>query len=90
MNSTAVSITVDGAVATVALTRPDKRNALNEEAILGIEAFFADPPPEVRVAVLQGEGEHFCAGLDLADHRVRTPFESMQHSRLWHRAFDRI
>jgi (methylthio)acryloyl-CoA hydratase len=40
-------------VATVRLVRPDKRNALNEEAVLRLEAFFAEPPAGVRVAVLQ-------------------------------------
>lgn len=90
MSSSAVSIAVDGPVATVQLTRAHKRNALDEDAVLALESFFADPPDGVRVAVLHGEGEHFCAGLDLAEHRVRTPFEAMQHSRLWHRAFDSI
>lgn len=90
MSSSAVSITVDGPVAMVQLMRAEKRNALNEEAVASIRAFFVEPPAGVRVAVLCGEGEHFCAGLDLAEHHVRTPFEAMQHSRLWHSAFDGV
>jgi len=90
MTSDAVSFSVEGAVATVCLTRPDKRNALNEDVITQLEAFFADPPPTVRSVLLTGEGTHFCAGLDLSEHHVRTPFEAMRHSRLWHRAFERI
>ena len=52
------------------LARPVKRNALNDATVLGIEAFFADPPPGVRAVVLDAEGDHFCAGLDLSEERV--------------------
>jgi enoyl-CoA hydratase/carnithine racemase len=90
MDGSQLTIDVDGPIATVRLTRADKRNALNEEMVLALEAFFADPPPSVQAAVLQAEGEHFCAGLDLAQQQRRTPFETMEHSRLWHRAFERI
>jgi len=85
-----LSITVDGSIATVRLSRPEKRNALNEEVVLGLEAFFAQPPAQVRAALLVGDGEHFCAGLDLSEHQARSPFEAMEHSRLWHRSFERI
>ena len=44
----------------------------------------------VRAAVLLAEGEHFCAGLDLDEHSCRTPFEALEHSRLWHRAFETV
>ncbi len=40
--------------------------------------------------VLHGEGEHFCAGLDLNELTERDVFEGIEHSRNWHRAFDRI
>src|SRR4051794_20659513 len=58
--------------------------------VLELEAFFADPPGAVRAAVLVADGDHFCAGLDLDAHSRRTPFETMEHSRLWHRAFETI
>ena len=90
MDASLLTISVDGPVATVQLCRADKRNALNERMVLDLERFFSDPPPHVRVAVLEGQGEHFCAGLDLAEQQHRTPFETMEHSRLWHRAFERI
>ena len=79
--------TLSGPVATVRLNRPAKRNALNVEMIEGVRRFFADPPPEVRAVVLHGEGEHFCAGLDLADIREQDATEGVFYSRLWHRAF---
>ena len=81
-------IEIDGAIAMVTLARPEKRNAINERLVSPIGAFFADPPPEVRAAVLAGDGDHFCAGLDLEEMSRRSPFEAMEHSRLWHRMFE--
>ena len=34
----------EGAVAILRLNRPQKRNALNDEAIIGIEQFFSSLP----------------------------------------------
>jgi methylglutaconyl-CoA hydratase len=63
----AVVVTHDGAVATITLNRPDKRNALNAEVIAGVKAAvtaLADDDA-VRVIVLTGAGPDFCAGADL-------------------------
>lgn len=57
----------DGAVRTVTLNRPEKRNALDHEMLDELEAAFpAEPPEEERVAVLRAAGTVFCAGMDLA------------------------
>lgn len=90
MSQPDLSITTDGSVATIRLSRPDKGNALHEELVTRIGQFFADPPSEIRAAVLLGEGAHFCAGLDLAENRDRTVFQVMENSSAWHRAFDHI
>jgi enoyl-CoA hydratase/carnithine racemase len=90
MSPSDLSIGIEGGVATVRLSRPNKRNALHLELVNRIGQFFAEPPPEVRVALLIGEGAHFCAGLDLAENRDRTVFEAMENSSAWHRAFDHI
>ncbi|NUS57920.1 MAG: crotonase/enoyl-CoA hydratase family protein [Streptomycetaceae bacterium] len=79
-----------GAVAVVRLSRAAKRNALDDATVLGLEAFFAAPPADVRAIVLDAEGDHFCAGLDLAELTERDTFEGLRHSRMWHRAFERI
>lgn len=51
---------------TVTLNRPQVRNAFNEELIAELTAWAAAPlAADVRVAVLRGEGTHFCAGADL-------------------------
>ena len=56
-----------GPVVTVVLNRPQVRNAFNEELIGELTAWAASPlPAGVRVAVLRGEGSHFCGGADLA------------------------
>ena len=79
-----------GEVAVLRLARARKRNALNDPTVLGIEAFFATPPEGVKAVVLDAEGDHFCAGLDLSELTERDAFEGLEHSRMWHRAFERM
>ena len=55
-----------GAVTLVRLSRPAKRNALNIAMMSGIETICGSPPEGTRAIVLHGEGDHFCAGADLA------------------------
>lgn len=63
-----VQVTIDNAVATVRLSRPDKLNALDAEMFEGViragEQILADK--SVRAVVLHGEGRAFSAGLDFA------------------------
>ncbi|MFP8777340.1 crotonase/enoyl-CoA hydratase family protein [Hydrogenophaga sp. RWCD_12] len=75
-------------VAIVTLTRPAKRNALNDGLILAIRDAFQNLPASVKAAVIDGEGEHFCAGLDLSELSERDAAEGVFHSRMWHAALD--
>lgn len=77
-------------VAVLTLNRPAKRNALDDETVLGIEHFFTHLPSDIRAVVLDAQGDHFCAGLDLAELTERNTLEGLQHSRMWHRAFEAI
>jgi enoyl-CoA hydratase/carnithine racemase len=77
----------EGAVAILTLARPEKRNALDDATVLGIERFFAAPPEWVAAVVLDAAGHHFSAGLDLNELTERTTLEGLEHSMLWHRAF---
>lgn len=77
-------------VAVLRLDRPAKRNALDDETVLGLERFFQAPPDGVRAVVLSGEGEHFCAGLDLNELNATTIEAGLHHSRMWHRAMAAI
>jgi (methylthio)acryloyl-CoA hydratase len=80
----------DGAVAVLRLCRAAKRNALDDATVLGIEDFFAAPPTGVRAVVLDADGDHFSAGLDMAELTGRDAFAGMEHSRMWHRVFERV
>ena len=79
-----------GDVAILRLKRPQKRNALDDETILGIETFFTSLPDGIGAVLLAGEGEHFSAGLDLSELQERDVKQGIAHSGLWHRAFDKI
>ncbi|MFD1833012.1 MULTISPECIES: enoyl-CoA hydratase/isomerase family protein [Streptomyces] len=59
-----VRLAVDGAVATVTLVRPDKRNAQTFAMWRALAEAGRLLPGDVRVAVLRGEGPSFSAGLD--------------------------
>ena len=80
----------DQTVAVVRLTRPAKRNALNDGLVEAIRKAFENMPQSVRAAVIDGEGEHFCAGLDLSELSERDAGEGMRHSRAWHVALERV
>lgn len=75
-------------IAVVRLNRPAKRNALNDGLILALRDTFQNLPPSVRAAVVHGEGEHFCAGLDLSELQERDASAGVHHSRMWHSALD--
>src|SRR4051812_32060045 len=79
-----------GAVTHVRLNRPAKRNALNDALVAQLQAAFTDLPAETRAVVLSGEGDHFCAGLDLSELAERSVAEAVVHSRSWHTAFENI
>jgi len=79
-----------GAVAVLTLARAAKRNALDDPTVQGIETFFSALPEDIRAVVLCGEGDHFSAGLDLTELAKRDTFAGVDHSRSWHRAFERI
>ncbi|MGN6791789.1 MAG: enoyl-CoA hydratase/isomerase family protein [Streptosporangiaceae bacterium] len=58
-------LAIDGAVATVTLGRPERRNAMTPAVWRGLAEIGASLPPEVRIVVVRGEGPSFCAGIDL-------------------------
>jgi (methylthio)acryloyl-CoA hydratase len=78
------------AVAVLSLNRPAKRNALNDETLLGIERFFTALPTDVACVVLAAEGEHFSAGLDLSEMGEHDTMSGVRHSRMWHRVLELV
>jgi enoyl-CoA hydratase/carnithine racemase len=79
-----------GAVAMVRLSRPAKRNALNDGLIEALRDVFQNLPEEAKAAVVFGEGDHFCAGLDLSELKERDAGQGVYHSRSWHVALDAV
>jgi enoyl-CoA hydratase/carnithine racemase len=79
-----------GDIALLRLSRPDKRNALDDDTVRGLENFFDTLSDDVKGVVLHGAGAHFSAGLDLNEMTGQSLVEGIAHSRMWHRAFDCI
>jgi len=57
----------DGPVAVVTIERPDRRNAVDRDTARALAEAFRrfDREADAAVAILTGQGEHFCAGADL-------------------------
>ncbi len=85
-----VDVEMHGDVGIVRINRPEKRNALDDETVLGLGAFFSAPPPGVKAVVLEAVGDHFSAGLDLSQLSETSTFEGVAHSAMWHQAFQAI
>lgn len=85
-----LKIEKSGAVLSVGLNRPAKRNALNDGIILAIGDCFANLPEGIGSVVIHGIGDHFSSGLDLSELTEHDATEGLRHSQMWHRVFDRI
>ena len=67
MTASAIRTSIQNYVATVVLSRPEVRNAFNDDVIAELTAAFArlGDDTQVRAIVLMAEGPAFCAGADL-------------------------
>ena len=81
--------TVSDRIARLTFDRPERANALDLAAWHALRAAFdrAATDPEVRAVILEGEGKHFCAGIDLEmlkdlQARFRGDREDIQHQLL--------
>lgn len=88
--STHVTVSHHGAVTCLTLNRPHKRNALSLQVIAELRHAMENLPASTGAVVLDGAGEHFCAGLDLSELAETSPAEGLMHSRVWYEAFERI
>ena len=73
MSDEPVLYSSEGAIATVTINRPDRRNAINPAVVEGISRALseADENSDIGVVVLTGEGDRaFCAGGDLGGMAV--------------------
>src|SRR5215475_13662642 len=64
-----VLVDVTDGVMTVTLNRPERKNALSNEAYGGLADAIerAEKDDQVRVVLLQSEGDVLCAGADIGD-----------------------
>jgi methylglutaconyl-CoA hydratase len=69
-----------GWVRTITLNRPERRNAMTPEMQTELIAAFEDAgASDCRVVVLAGEGEAFCAGLDLSVLQAANEKSAAEH-----------
>ena len=62
-----LAVEVKNFVCTLWLARPEKRNAINRQMASELSSFLAEAgeDPAIRVVILRGQGDFFCAGGDL-------------------------
>lgn len=85
-----ISAQLLGDVGMVQLARPEKRNALSNDLVLGLQALFSAVPAPVQAIVLHGAGGNFCAGLDLNELTETSVVESFDTSMIGQRLNDTI
>jgi methylglutaconyl-CoA hydratase len=75
-----LKLTLDGALATITLDRPEKRNAIStemiEDLLAALDEVEAGP---ARVVILTGAGKAFCSGMDLDGLRAIASQSAEQH-----------
>ena len=69
MTEPLVLVEADGPVLIVTINRPEKKNAANAEVLCRLYDAWVrlDTDDSLRVAILTGKGDTFCAGMDLAE-----------------------
>lgn len=85
-----LTVEYSGEVAIVGLNRPEKRNAISDAFIEELDQVITEANSRAKAGVIHGHGPHFCAGLDLAEHVKKSPFEGVHGSRRWHEVFARL
>jgi enoyl-CoA hydratase/carnithine racemase len=85
-----IQLEIHDEVAVIRLNRAAKRNALSDSLVLQVRNTFENLPSTVRAAVLDGAGDHFCAGLDLSELKERDAGAGLLHSRMWHAALEEV
>src|ERR1700722_10495080 len=76
-------------IAVISLNRPEKRNALSDELVLGWQTVFSSVPEDVRAIILTG-GANFSLGPDLNELRETTAVESFRTSKIGQQLNDAV
>ena len=83
----------DGAVATIQLNRPQKKNSLNAEMRMEMETLLHELAQKnaIRAVVITGGDEIFCAGADISEIEGTTSAEAAyKHAREFQILFDQV
>jgi methylglutaconyl-CoA hydratase len=85
MSYRTIELAFDGALATITLNRPEKRNAISFELIDDLLRALAEvQKSDAIVMILTGAGKAFCSGMDLENLKIllgRTPEQNLEDSR---------
>jgi enoyl-CoA hydratase len=87
-----VELAIDGAIATITLRRPRHLNALSSPVLAELEKAVAtlQASPQVRGAIVTGEGRAFVVGADIAEIAKLSPETGRAFARLGQSVFSRI
>ena len=85
---------VDGPVATIWFNRPEVKNCVNWDLLMGLGEYLerAEEDDDVRAVVIRGRGNTFCAGADLNmldSQFLGTTNQSVKIAQISARTFDR-
>jgi len=88
-----IKLDIDGAVAVLTINRPEKRNAVNNQAVEDLDQALAqvEQNPDLRVLILTGAGEKaFVAGADVNELAKRDTLLGRTESRRRQEVYTRI
>jgi len=94
MAYTTLRLQASGEIATITLSRPEKRNAISAEMIDDLMSALAEvETSSARITILTGEDKAFCSGMDLTALKAlatQSALENLEDSRRMARLFRRI
>lgn len=94
MSYTTLKLQISGDIATVTLSRPEKRNAISTEMTNDLMHALAEvEASSARVVILTGEGKAFCSGIDLEALKAiatQSNIENLQDARRFAQLLRRI
>ena len=76
-----ITFQIEGDIALIGINRQHKRNAMRQDMFEQIGAYVAEAQQKTRVGIIFGHGENFSSGLDLSEHKERTPIDTLHASR---------
>lgn len=85
MSSNAIDVKVNGAVGTIVLNRPQRRNALTRAMLSQLIEALGDLHLEkrIRAVVLTGAGNAFCAGMDVHEMHAAAALPDAEKTQDW-------